>query len=60
MKYVCPECYSDDVLCQMWVNPNTREILDDTDRYRWCNACEERTGDGELKYLELVEDETHD
>jgi hypothetical protein len=57
VKYLCPECGSDDVQCQMWVNPNTRKILEDTDRYRWCIACEERTGDGELKYLELVEDE---
>lgn len=40
MVFACPVCKSTNVLAQMWVRPNTNEILHDTNRYRWCDNCE--------------------
>ena len=50
----CPTCKSVRVLDQAWVDPNTDEVSDTCDRYRWFNACEEDGNDGEHKYLEQM------
>lgn len=43
--WCCPDCDSVNVEMQVWANPNTREISDDTERYSWCHNC-----DTELEY----------
>lgn len=50
----CCYCGSDHVQCQMWVDANTGEVLDATERYSWCNQCDDEGRDGEQKYLEFV------
>lgn len=54
--WACPDCKSSVVQAQMWVMANTHEVLDDTERYYWCNNCESEDedgaiGDGEKKSL---------
>jgi hypothetical protein len=39
--WACPDCHSSNVQAQMWVRANTHEVLDDTERYYWCDECEE-------------------
>jgi hypothetical protein len=52
--WCCPDCQSVRVEAQMWVDPNTFDISNDTDRYRWCNACEEAGENGEKKTLDQL------
>ncbi len=57
---VCPVCRCADIQGQFWVRINTDppEVLDDTDRYRWCDGCEERGMDGEFGHtLDLSADD---
>ena len=43
--YVCPECGSDDVQAEAWVNANTNEIHDFVEcADYWCNSCEQMHG----------------
>lgn len=37
--WCCPECHSVQVQRQMWVDPNTDEVVGDTERYSWCDHC---------------------
>lgn len=37
--WVCPECHSQQVFGQLWVQLNTSEIGEDTGRYYWCDQC---------------------
>lgn len=59
--WACPVCKSHRVQAQMWVRVNTEEVIDDTERYYWCDACEEDRGDGETDHLiELPAAETRE
>lgn len=44
VDYVCSECGCEDIQVQMWVNPNTNQILDwvgeGMDMECWCPKCE--------------------
>lgn len=55
-KITCPRCGSDRVQLQMWVDANTKEVFDDTERYAWCNQCEDDGNDGEIGWNELWRD----
>lgn len=60
LVWACPDCHSSNVQCQMWVDPNTMEVFDDTEIYSWCFACEQHgtgedfAGDGEKKHLTRI------
>ena len=54
MVLACPECKSSNVQSQYWVHENTREVLDPTERYSWCNNCEEAGNPGEIRFVDLV------
>jgi hypothetical protein len=54
MLYACPNCKSHRVQSQMWVSTNTGEVLSDTDRYAWCQACEDDGRDGEIRSQDLL------
>jgi hypothetical protein len=43
---VCSDCKSTDIQRQMWVHQTSGEVVDDTGRYAWCNACERDGFDG--------------
>jgi hypothetical protein len=49
MVLACPDCKSMNVQSQYWVRENTREVLDPTERYSWCDDC-----DCELRFVDLV------
>ena len=56
LVWCCPECRSSRVQSQMWVRTNTGEVLDDTERYGWCDACEsELSSLDELPWRECLE-----
>lgn len=50
----CPVCKSQRVQFQTWVHVNIGVLSDDTERYCWCNACEEEGNDGEIDYGDCV------
>ena len=41
MKYVCSKCGSANIQIQMWVNPNTQEVMNDVNDESecWCEDC---------------------
>ena len=40
-KWICKTCGSDKIQIQMWVNPNTREIIGDCEEKEcWCEKCQ--------------------
>lgn len=50
VHYRCLECDSDEIQLQMWVNPNTNEIIEDVGgEEAWCDYCE--------KLVKLSQDE---
>jgi hypothetical protein len=51
----CPVCRSHRLQFQVWVRINSREMLDDTERYCWCDACDEDGNSGEIEYGECLE-----
>ena len=52
--YACPVCKSHRLQSQMWVRTNTGEVLDDTERYAWCDACEADGHDAEIRPQDLL------
>lgn len=54
LVHACPECKSVRVEMQVWANPNTGAIGVDTERYSWCNHCDESGDAGEIGYTEML------
>lgn len=49
--WVCPECSSDQVQAQHWIDCNTEEVFDEAGGYYWCQQCEDNDNGGELNHL---------
>lgn len=42
---ICPNCGSNEVQAQAWINANTGELIDEQEGADyWCDSCQEHTG----------------
>lgn len=53
--YACPHCGCTDIQLQVWQHANSGEVYDEAGGYNWCPRCEDKTGDGEVGYMVMVD-----